>query len=162
MVRAVVYLCELVGVGGLIGLVAYISWTKMALGSALSLLGAFFPELHMKREGTGEGKIDAGNIKVVFRGGLRFVVVVAGLVLIVGAVLDGHEGFQDKLLTHEREKSSLMNRLSEEYPDKLILNQLRQEQAISISEIEKTTRPYDFRALTGDGSTTGQGARHQK
>lgn len=93
--KAILYLMELVGVGGLLGLLGFITWTKMGLGAALSLLGAFFPELHVKNNEQGEGKIDAGKVSVVFRGGLRFVVVVAGLVLIVGSVLDGHEGFKE-------------------------------------------------------------------
>jgi len=96
MAKAIWYLLELLGIGGLVGLLAYITWTKMALGSALSLLGAFFPELHAKESEQGEGTIDAGKVKVVFRGGLRFVVVISGLVLIVGAVLDGHEKYKEE------------------------------------------------------------------
>lgn len=95
------YIMESLGIIGLVGLISYITWTKMALGAALSLLGAFFPELHIKEGGKGEGTIDIGKVKVVFRGGLRFVVVIAGLVLIVGAVLDGHQGYKQNQIENE-------------------------------------------------------------
>ncbi len=117
MSKVIIYILELIGIGGLIGLMAYISWTKMALGASLSLLGAFFPELQAKEESPGQGTINAGKVKVVFRGGLRFVVVVSGMILIVGAVLDGHDSYKQKKVSVLLEKGQLeydqLRRLSE-------------------------------------------------
>ena len=39
------------GVGGIVGLMAFIPWTKMALGAALTFLGAFYPALRSTPRG---------------------------------------------------------------------------------------------------------------
>jgi hypothetical protein len=58
----------------------------------LSIVGAFFPQvrgLNRPQKDAGEGSATFGNISVVVRGGARFAVVVAGILLIVGGILKG-------------------------------------------------------------------------
>jgi hypothetical protein len=94
MPRVLLYLLELIGVGGIIGLMAFIPWTKMALGGALAFLGAFFPSLKDARQSqSGDGQLTWRKVAVKFSGGVRFAVVMGGIVLLVGAVLEGHDGF---------------------------------------------------------------------
>jgi hypothetical protein len=88
------YILELLGLLGILGIIAFISWTKMLLGAALTAIGAFFPQLNLRSPEKGEGRIESHRFKVILKGTLRFGVVFAGLVLVVGAVLDGHTGLQ--------------------------------------------------------------------
>ena len=93
MNRLLTHILELLGIGGLVWLLAFIPWTKMALGGALALLGAFFPTItEHSRTSVEQGHITWSKLLIKFRGTVRFAVVVAGIVLIVGAVLDGYEG----------------------------------------------------------------------
>lgn len=90
--RILNYLIELFGVATLIGAFAFISWTKMALGGALAVIGAFFPSLRDARQTpVNEGKVAWHNLLVSFKGGIRVLVVFAGITLIVGAVADAKD-----------------------------------------------------------------------
>jgi hypothetical protein len=90
----VFFLLELLGVAGLVSLLAYITWTKMALGAVLTLLGAFFPSLKDARQKlAGEGQVSWRGFLLKINGGIRFLVVIGGIILLIGAVLDGHEGY---------------------------------------------------------------------
>lgn len=93
MARVVEFLLELVGLGALMSLLAFVTWTKMALGAILALAGAYFPTLRKREDVPGSAQINLQKIAVQLRGGARFAVVIAGLVLIIGAMLDGHEGY---------------------------------------------------------------------
>jgi uridylate kinase len=91
-----IYFCELLGLGSLLLIIKFIPFSKSVMGVVLSLTGAFFPELNKGKKERGEGTIDAGKIKVILKGGVRFAVVMGGLVLIVGAVLEGYGDYQKK------------------------------------------------------------------
>jgi hypothetical protein len=94
MSRSVSYLLELGGVGGIVSLIAFIPWTKFALGSALAVVGAFFPQLNASRNlEKGSAQITAWNMLIKLSGSLRFAVVIAGLLILIGAISDGHEGY---------------------------------------------------------------------
>ncbi|MGL6313088.1 hypothetical protein [Vibrio sp. WXL103] len=95
MHKYITYIIEVLGLVSAVGLISYISWTKMILGSALALLGAFFPEINRKTEEEGQAQVQVGKINVSFRGGLRFAVVVAGIILIVGSLGDGVDNMVD-------------------------------------------------------------------
>jgi hypothetical protein len=88
------YILELLGLLGILSIIAFISWTKMLLGAALTAIWAFFPQLKSRSSEKGEGRIESHNFKATLKGTLRFGVIFAGLVLVVGAVLDGHTGLQ--------------------------------------------------------------------
>lgn len=98
------FIFELVGLGGLVLVISYITWTKMLLGSVITLVGAFFPEMRSKEKQHGEGEINAGNFRVVFSGGLRFAVVIAGIILIIGSVVDGFQGAAKENITSTYEQ----------------------------------------------------------
>jgi hypothetical protein len=102
MLKLIKLFLELASLGGLIGLMAFITWTKMALGGVLAITGAFFPSPVAIDEKSNKGttEIKAWNFLIKMTGGLRFGVVVAGLILLVGAVLDGHDGYVE----HQRER----------------------------------------------------------
>ena len=94
MKQILLYILELLGLLGILSIIAFISWTKMLLGAALTTIGAFFPQLKSRSSEKGEGRIESHNFKATLKGTLRFGVIFAGLVLVVGAVLDGHTGKQ--------------------------------------------------------------------
>lgn len=94
MGRAALYMMELLGLIGMIGIMSYIAWTKMLLGAALSMVGAFFPRIQgHDATDRGSGKINMHKIAISMVGGVRVLVVIGGIILIVGAVLDGHTGY---------------------------------------------------------------------
>lgn len=120
MGRALMYLLELIGVGGIVGLMAFIPWTKMALGGALTFLGAFFPSLKDERQATtGDGQLTWQKIILKFRGGIRFGVVMGGVVLLVGAVLEGHEGFTKKKEIEEAARAQARAELYEKLRERI-------------------------------------------
>jgi hypothetical protein len=81
-----------VGLGIVMIFLKSVSWTKMTFGGLLALLGALFPKNQEEKNDEGEAKISSGKISIALKGGARFAVVIAGLVLIVGAVYDGVKG----------------------------------------------------------------------
>ena len=94
MGRAALYMMERLGLIGMIGIMSYIAWTKMLLGAALSMVGAFFPRVHgHDATDRGSGKINMHKIAISMVGGVRVLVVIGGIILIVGAVLDGHTSY---------------------------------------------------------------------
>lgn len=81
-----------IGLGFIMFVLKSVSWTKMTFGGLLALFGAFFPKNQEENNEKGEAKISSGKISIALKGGVRFAVVIAGLVLIVGAVYDGVKG----------------------------------------------------------------------
>ena len=106
--RIVFYLLEMIGVVGIVGLLAFIPLTKVALGAALACIGAFFPTIRPVQV-TGDGEVRVSRFRARFRGGVRIGVILGGLILLVGAVLTGVE---------ERNKAA--HKVSERYQDKLL------------------------------------------
>jgi len=95
MARLGMYLLEFFGLVGMVGLVAYISWTKMALGAVLTMIGALFPQCTGDSQ-SGQGTVKFANASAVLKGSLRVGMVLGGIVLLIGAVLDGYEGYREK------------------------------------------------------------------
>ena len=83
------YILELTGLIGILGMVSYIKWTQMALGATLALLGAYYPELRKKRKEVGKTEIAVGKYKFTLHGTLRFALIICGLILIIGSVVNG-------------------------------------------------------------------------
>ena len=83
MGRIVLYLLELIGLGGLLVFITFIKWTNVALGAVLSIVGAFFPQVRRLRtqagEGAGEGSTTFGKVSVVVRGGYALPSLSPGL-----------------------------------------------------------------------------------
>lgn len=96
MSRIVIYLLELLGLIGIVGMLAFIPWTKMALGGALAAIGAFFPRLQEEKDRPGKLTLKHKAIQVMLNGGPRFALVSAGIVVLLGALLDGHDGLAKK------------------------------------------------------------------
>jgi hypothetical protein len=66
------------------------SWTKLTMGGLLTLAGAFFPTPGRWSKGAdGSGTVKAGPISVAIKGGVRFAVVVGGIVVLLGAAFEG-------------------------------------------------------------------------
>lgn len=87
---ALMYLLNLLGVSGIVGLIAFIPFSKMVLGVIVIFLGAFFPIPNGQNNG-GEIIIRLKKLILKFRGGIRLLVVTAGIILVVGAMADGCE-----------------------------------------------------------------------
>jgi hypothetical protein len=93
--RVGMYLLQLVGLVGILGLVSYISWTKMVLGAVLTIIGALFPQGTSDVQ-SGQGTLKFAKASVVLKGSLRIGIVLGGIILLIGAVLDGYEGYKEK------------------------------------------------------------------
>jgi len=93
MIRIGIHALELIGVGGLVALFAFIPLTKLGLGGALAILGAFFPNFHSEKNKSGTAQVKFLAFLFKMSGGLRFAVVTAGIIVLIGAVIDGHENY---------------------------------------------------------------------
>ncbi len=82
-------LLRFVGLGFLLLYLQSVSWTKIMLGGFLCLIGAFFPRGKVDQEKEGKAKISFGKLSFELRGGVRFAVVIAGIILIFVSVYDG-------------------------------------------------------------------------
>lgn len=80
---------EFIGLGGLIAIFAYIPWTQMVLGAVLTMVGAFYPHSSADKA-KGQGHLNSARFSALFKGSLRAGVVIAGILLIIGAVVDGY------------------------------------------------------------------------
>jgi hypothetical protein len=97
--RYIPYLLELAAAGGLLFFFAFVSWTKLALGAALTAAGAFFPHAgYDKTSAKGTLKVMGANVTLV--GSLRVAVAIGGVVLLVG------EGFTSKARTDNYKQAS--------------------------------------------------------
>jgi len=88
MKQIIIYLLELGAVSGLLLFITFVSWTKLALGSVLTVAGAFLPQ------GTadalnGRGKLKLLGVEITLSGVLRIGVVIGGLALITGEAVNG-------------------------------------------------------------------------
>lgn len=89
------FLFELVAEYGLFtvifGAISFMSWTKMTLGAALSVIGAFFPanKRNKNNNTNGIGAIKILGAEVTFSGAARYAVIVGGILLILGSIFDG-------------------------------------------------------------------------
>jgi hypothetical protein len=73
---------ELLVFGGLVALFCWVSLTKLGIGAVLAAAAVFVPKLAEKFGAKGgKALIEIGPIKVSVDGGLRFVLLVAGMVL---------------------------------------------------------------------------------
>jgi hypothetical protein len=81
--REIELFLEYLGLAGIIGILAFITWTKMLLGAVVTIVGAFFPSRNSDKA-TGTGTIKWSQFNVAFKGSLRIGVIIAGIVLIVG------------------------------------------------------------------------------
>jgi hypothetical protein len=114
MKTLVEWLLELLGLGGVLAAVAYISWTKMTLGCAIALIGAFFPKT--RSDGAkGSGELHTKGTRAVFKGSLRVGLVLAGIVLLIGSLADSEDRYYvaslqaaNQALQRSREEDNLI------------------------------------------------------
>jgi hypothetical protein len=79
---------EFVGLGGIILMISLVSLTKMALGAILTIVGAFYPS-NVDDKTPGQANINIAKAKAAFKGSLRYGVILGGVILIMGAIVDG-------------------------------------------------------------------------
>jgi membrane-associated protease RseP (regulator of RpoE activity) len=85
-----------IGLGFIMVFLKSMSWTKMTLGAFLSLIGAFFPKNDKdKKEEKGEAKISFSKLSFILKGSIRFAVVIAGIILIMGSIYEGVAGVEN-------------------------------------------------------------------
>jgi hypothetical protein len=71
----------------ILAILSYLSWTKMTLGAALAVIGAFFPEKG-KKGADGSASIRLFGAVITIAGAARFAVTIGGIILIIGSVFD--------------------------------------------------------------------------
>ena len=81
------YLVELGAASFLLLFFAFITWTKVALGAALTVVGAFFPH-STSDKATGTGALKIGGASITLKGSLRVGVVLAGIALVINEGID--------------------------------------------------------------------------
>lgn len=85
---------EYAGVIALVGLFVFVPITKMVLGAVLTVVGAFFPRVESSsKNDEGKGKLSLFKIAVTLSGGVRFGVIFAGVILLIGSILEGYKNY---------------------------------------------------------------------
>ena len=101
--RIIPYVVEVGVMAGMLYFFAALSWSKVALGAALTVVGAFFPTLSTGTP-TADRRIDIsaevpanGNSPIAFRlkGPLRALVCVSGVALIIYALVSAYMDTND-------------------------------------------------------------------
>jgi hypothetical protein len=93
---------EYMGVIALVGLFVFVPITKMVLGAILTVVGAFFPTVQSaNKKDEGKGKISLFKVAVTLSGGIRFAVIFAGVILLIGSILEGYKNY-------DKQKSELV------------------------------------------------------
>jgi len=83
-------LVELLTLGGLLSYFSFVAVTKLLTGVSLTLIGAFLPQLKPKTDDAGgTTEIKIGTISVKIDGGIRFCLIVAGIVVLIWGISDG-------------------------------------------------------------------------
>src|SRR5262245_28096722 len=114
---------------------AFGSWTKLTMGGLLTLAGAFFPTPGRWNKGAdGSGTVKAGPVSVAIKGGVRFAVVVSGIVVLVSAAFEGIQNPEfaktaKKLYLDKATKKFHLDRLIAEAAKQLHLEQ-RSDEAV--------------------------------
>jgi hypothetical protein len=77
---------------------SFLTWTKLTLGAGLAFLGAFFRNDWGKNANPDGGKatIKFGSINIGLNGGLRFAVIVVGLVIVTSSYADVWENVKHR------------------------------------------------------------------
>lgn len=86
----------------LMGVLYYIksvSWSKILIGSSMSIIGALYPTQETNKDNT--SSVQISKFKIYFKGSLKFALIIAGIIIIISAAIDG---FKDK---KELEKQEL-------------------------------------------------------
>lgn len=94
--RAIILFLEYFGVFAFAGLLVFVPLTKLAMGSLLTFGEAFLPNVgSTQKDSSATGRAEVKMWQVLFKlsGTLRFAVIVGGLILLVGAILEGHENY---------------------------------------------------------------------
>lgn len=110
MGKSLATLFEFLGFFGVAGLLIFVPWTKMLLGSFLAILGAFFPHPANNkpdsRANKGNAQVQLPGVLVKLSGGLRLFVVGAGIVLIVASTSEGQSDYDNFLNRFEEMKAN--------------------------------------------------------
>jgi hypothetical protein len=88
--NSISHLHELAAAGGIVFLVAFVSWTKVALGAAVAIAAVFFPHATSDKA-SGKGSLTLAGFNITLSGSLRVGVLLAGLMIIA------YEGIGAKL-----------------------------------------------------------------
>lgn len=83
---AIKYITELSVVSTMIVYLSQANLTQLMLGVVIILLAAFLPDLSRKKERHNEAEMETKGLRFSLRGGGRFLVAVAGLILIVTSI----------------------------------------------------------------------------
>jgi hypothetical protein len=138
--RMIPYFVELAATSGLIFAFAFISWTKIALGSVLTVIGAFFPN-STSDKATGTGSLKLAGVNITLRGSLRVGVLIAGLVLIVNEGISGKIN-SDKFSSATESASKNMEALANARDNKAAIDTLtpakRTERLLELRDSLKT------------------------
>src|SRR5262245_32322686 len=105
------FLIELIPVLATAGYLGYISVPKMAVGALLTFLGAFYPSMKDARQSKeGTGQLSWKQITIKFSGGIRFLVVIAGMIVLVGATFEGYSNLEGNNRAQEAKHRASLER----------------------------------------------------
>lgn len=86
------YTLQWAGLTAVIGFIAFIPLPQATLGVVVTLLAVYYPTMKYPKGSVGTGEVSAWGLRATFRGGIKFALAIVGILLVVGAVLEGNEG----------------------------------------------------------------------
>ena len=82
-------------------LISFVSWTKMALGAFLVVIGAYFPSMRQDNAASNSATIKMFDMEISIAGTIRFAVVAGGIILLIASLVDGfyrYDGIVERML----------------------------------------------------------------
>ena len=117
MARLVIYVLELVGIGGIALVVGFLPWTKVGAGAVLALAGALCPELASDQVANPGEPWSTRLRRLVSRAlpMFRLGAFLGGAVLLVGAVLSAYEERESVQREETAQRAEAMGRLLDQH-----------------------------------------------
>ena len=137
MAKHLPYLLELAAAGGLMYVFAFASLTKMAIGAALTIAGAFFPHSSADKA-TGMGTMKVAGLNITLRGSLRVGVLLAGLLVLSNEGISIKKNFEKYRDTANSAASKIKDITDEEEAKKLSPFQIHGRNLAKLGELHDT------------------------
>lgn len=101
---------------GVLYYIKSISWSKMLIGSSISIIGALYPTQETSKDNT--SSVQISKFKIYFKGSLKFALIIAGIIIIISAAIDGFkekEKYERQEMEEHKKSPSIKNKFANVY-----------------------------------------------
>lgn len=102
----------------------------------MTMIGAFFPNISADKN-QGQGEAGILKARAVLRGSLRTGVILGELILLIGAVVDGYQGYRERRLKSSIEDlSDVAKQPSKQQMEELVRKLIRERKGL-LAEVQR-------------------------